>query len=114
MINASGVIPVCCGEAMSPIPANTVDASHEKHIPDVSVEKIDVGTRLSVKVGSVLHPMTDAHYIQWVFVETEKGGQRHAFKPGDAPETTFIVDKDDKPVAVYAYCNLHGLWKASL
>ena len=58
--------------------------------------------------------MSDDHYIEWIFVETEKGGQRHGFKPGDKPETVFIIDKSDKPIAVYAYCNLHGLWKTEV
>ena len=57
--------------------------------------------------------MTEEHYIQWIYLETENGGQRRAFKPGDTPEATFCTGKD-KPVAVYAYCNLHGLWKTEI
>lgn len=114
MVHSSGVTPVCCGEPMTPLEANTVEASREKHLPEVHAEEHERTVRLTVKVGSVDHPMIDAHYIEWVFVETENGGQRHAFKPGDKPETVFVVDKSDKAVAVYAYCNLHGLWKTVL
>ena len=84
---------------------NTVEASGEKHKPVVSVENGVV----TVAVGSVAHPMVEEHSIEWVYVETERGGQRKALKPGEAPEVKFLVG-DDKPVAVYAYCNLHGLW----
>ena len=114
MVHDSGVVPVCCGESMTEIVANTVEASREKHLPVVSVEEHERAVRLTVNVGSVDHPMTEAHLIEWVFVETEKGGQRHAFKAGDKPEAVFVVDKSDKAVAVYAYCNLHGLWKTVL
>ena len=109
MIHDAGVPVMCCGQKMTKLEPGTVEASHEKHIPFVTVEDGAV----HVNVGEVTHPMTDEHYIQWVYVETENGGQRRVFKPGDAPEATFCVG-DDKPVAVYAYCNLHGLWKAEL
>ena len=69
--------------------------------------------KLSVKVGSVDHPMEEKHYIEWIFVETENGGQRKVLNPGDAPKAEFSF-AGDKPVAVYAYCNLHGLWKAEI
>lgn len=111
MVYSSGVTPVCCGDPMTAIEANTVEASREKHLPVVHIEDHEHAVRMTVNVGSVDHPMIDAHYIEWVFLETENGGQRHAFKPGDKPEAVFIIDKSDKPIAVYAYCNLHGLWK---
>ena len=66
-----------------------------------------------VSVGAVEHPMTEEHLIQWVYVQTEHGGQRKALKPGDDPKVTFSLD-NDKVVAVYAYCNLHGLWMAEI
>ena len=88
---------------------NTEDAAHEKHVPAVTVE----GDLVKVKIGSAEHPMLDAHYIEWIYVQTEKGGQRKSLKPGDAPEAVFAL-ADDQAVAVYAYCNLHGLWKAEL
>ncbi len=109
MINDAGVPVVCCGEKMEALVPNTTEAAGEKHLPSVTVD----GSTVTVKVGEVTHPMTDAHYIQWVYVETENGGQRKAFKPTDAPEASFCIG-DSKPVAVYAYCNLHGLWKTEL
>lgn len=109
MINDAGVPVMCCGQKMEALVPNTVDAAGEKHLPVVTVD----GTSLHVKVGEVAHPMTDEHYIQWVYVETENGGQRRILKPGDKPEVTFCLG-EDKPLAVYAYCNLHGLWKIEI
>lgn len=109
MINNSGVPMVCCGEKMQALEANTTEAAGEKHIPAVTVD----GGNVKVTVGEVKHPMQPEHYIQWVYVQTEKGGQRKSFKPGDEPTATFSV-VDDKVVAVYAYCNLHGLWAVEL
>ena len=105
----SGIAMFCCGEEMKALVANTTDAAVEKHVP--VVEKIDTGVK--VVIGSNPHPMTEEHYIQWIYLETENGGQRRAFRPGDTPEATFCTD-EDKPVAVYAYCNLHGLWKTEI
>ena len=68
---------------------------------------------LNINIGSVNHPMADEHYIEWVYVETENGGQRKNLKPGEEPNVTFNLG-DDKAVAVYAYCNLHGLWKTEV
>lgn len=105
MVASSGVPVVCCGEDMDLLVPNTTDAAGEKHVPVVSVE----GNTVSVKIGSVEHPMADEHYIQWIFLETEKGGQRKELRPGDKPEVKFTLI-DDEPVGVYEYCNLHGLW----
>lgn len=107
MINNSGVPLICCGEPMEELKANSVDASQEKHVPVITVEG-DVAT---VRVGSQPHPMAEEHYIQWVYLQTEKGGQRKCLSPGEEPSVSFAL-KDDKPVAAYAYCNLHGLWTA--
>ena len=98
------------GTKMSPLIANTTDAAQEKHVPEITVE----GKKIFVKVGSVAHPMTEAHYIQWIYLQTKKGGQYRHLKPTDSPEATFIVAEDDEPLAVYEYCNLHGLWKATV
>ncbi len=114
MVNDSGVNPVCCGDKMVELVANTVEASVEKHLPVVTVEADERGMRLIVNVGSAEHPMVDAHYIQWIFVETSKGGHRIALKPGDKPEARFCMTDGEMPIAVYAYCNLHGLWKTAL
>ena len=109
LIINSGVPMMCCGEKMKEIVHNTVEASTEKHLPAVTVS----GDSLNVKIGSVAHPMEDGHHIAFVYVETQKGGQRKNLKIGDTPELNFSF-KDDKPVAVYAYCNLHGLWKTEV
>lgn len=109
MINDSGVPVVCCGEKMEELTVNTVDASHEKHLPVVEQD----GDVITVKVGSVEHPMVEAHSIQWIYLQTEQGGQRKNLKPGQAPEAKFTLN-GDKAVAVYAYCNLHGLWMTEI
>ena len=109
MIHSSGVPVVCCGQKMTLIEAGTVEASREKHIPVVNVE----GNTVKVSVGSVEHPMSEEHSITWIYLQTDKGGQRKCLNPGEKPEVTFAV-ADEKPVAVYAYCNLHGLWKADV
>ncbi len=98
------------GSPMVPMSANTVDAAKEKHVPAVEVE----GKKISVKVGSVAHPMTDAHLIEWIYLQTKKGGQYRHLTPADKPEATFIIADDDEPIAVYEHCNLHGLWKADI
>jgi superoxide reductase len=99
---------VCCGEAMEEIVAGTVEASKEKHIPVYTVN----GNEVTVRIGSVDHPMQDVHYIEWVVLQTKFGNQRRALNPNDAPEVKFALLPNDEVVAVYAYCNLHGLWKA--
>ena len=109
VIHPSGVQMVCCGQKMTAIEAGTVEASREKHIPLVVVE----GNTVKVTVGSVLHPMTEEHSIEWVYLETDKGVQRKALKAGDEPTVSFSLN-NEKPVAVYAYCNLHGLWKSEI
>ena len=109
MVHDAGVPMLCCGEKMAELLPNTVDAAGEKHLP-VAVLADDT---VKVSVGSVAHPMLDVHYIQWVALQTESGVQRKYLNPGDAPEVFFALN-GEKPVAVYAYCNLHGLWKTSL
>lgn len=109
MVHDSGVPVVCCGQKMTRLEPGKVEASHEKHIPVVSVENGSV----KVDIGSVPHPMIDEHFIQWVYLQTDRGGQRKCLSPGDAPKVSFAL-ADEKPVAVYAYCNLHGLWVAEL
>lgn len=109
MIHASGVPMVCCGQKMTALEPGTVEASREKHIPVVEVS----GNTVKAVVGSVLHPMSEEHNISWVYLETDKGGQRKNLSPTDSPEVVFAL-ADEKPIAVYAYCNLHGLWKAEI
>lgn len=103
-----GVPVVCCGEKMTEIVPGTVDAAVEKHIPVIKVE----GNKVTVSVGAVTHPMLDEHFIEWVALETASGNQRKPLHPGEAPVVEFMLTDNDKAVAAYAYCNLHGLWKA--
>ncbi len=108
-VHDAGVPVVCCGEKMEALVPNTVEASEEKHLPVVTVQDGEV----HVNVGSADHPMVDGHYIQWIVLETENGSQRRVLKPGDPPGVTFALGSE-KAVAVYAYCNLHGLWKTGV
>jgi len=109
MVNDMDCCPTkCCGEAMKEIQVNTEDGAHEKHLPVYKVE----GNIVSVKVGEVTHPMLEAHYIQWIALETNLGNQRKQLKPGQAPEAQFALLPGEEVVAVYEYCNLHGLYKA--
>ena len=109
MIHNSGVPMMCCGQKMTKLEAGVVEASHEKHIPVVTVE----GNTVRVNVGSVTHPMSEEHHIAWIYLQTNRGGQRKCLDVTGAPEVTFAL-ADETPVAVYAYCNLHGLWKKEL
>ena len=99
----------CGGKPMRALAANITDAAQEKHVPVVTVE----GNKVVVKVGSVAHPMLEEHYIQWIYIQTKRGGQYRYLKPGEAPEAEFLIAGNDELVAVYEYCNLHGLWKYS-
>ena len=96
---------ICCGQPMQLLTANTTDGAREKHVPVVTRE----GNTVSVNVGSVDHPMIPEHYIEWIALQTEKGFRIVYLEPGQAPKADFLADEQVK--AVYAYCNLHGLWK---
>lgn len=109
MVNDAGVPIVCCGEPMGELVANTTDAATEKHVPVVTV----AGNKVTAVVGEVAHPMVDEHFIQWIYVETENGGQRKVLKPGMEAKAEFLLE-NDKAIAVYEYCNLHGLWKKEI
>ena len=108
MVKSSSVPIMCCGEKMSEIVPGTMDASKEKHVPVYTIE----GNTVNVAVGSVLHPMQPEHYIEWVSLQTRSGNQRKQLEPNDEPKVSFAITDGDEVVAVYAYCNLHGLWKA--
>ena len=110
LLHDAGVPMMCCGEKMVELVPNTTDAAQEKHVPVATVE----GTKVVVNVGSVDHPMLDEHLIQWVYLETDKGGHRKVLNPGEKPHVVFALTEDEKPLAVYEYCNLHGLWVAKL
>ena len=106
----SGVRVQCCGEEMKPLIPNTTDAAGEKHVPVIAV---DVNT-VTVAVGAVEHPMLDAHYIEWILLETKEGRQRKTLTPGEKPVAVFSLTAGDEVIAAYEYCNLHGLWKATV
>ena len=110
LIHNGGGALVCCGQKMTKIEAGIVEASREKHVPVVSLSE----NKISVTVGSVVHPMTEEHSIQWIYVETNKGGQRKCLLPGDAPTAEFALAEGETIKAAYAWCNLHGLWKVEL
>ena len=110
LINSCNEVPSCCGEPMRELKANTTDAAQEKHVPEVSIE----GNLVKVKVGSVEHPMTEEHHIAFIYLETENGVARKDLDHTGKPEAVFALAEGEKPVAVYEYCNLHGLWKKEL
>ena len=109
VINDAGVPMMCCGQKMTQLIPGTVEASVEKHLPVVTVD----GDKVKVEIGSVAHPMAEEHSILWVYLQTNKGGQRKNLAVGEAPVAEFSL-LNEKPVAVYAYCNLHGLWKTEV
>ena len=98
---------MCCGDVMEEIIPGSMDASLEKHVPQFRVD----GDTVIVTVGSIDHPMIPEHYIEWVAIQTKDGNQRKALKPNTKPEVSFKISKGDEVLAVYAYCNLHGLWR---
>ena len=107
MVKNAGVPVMCCGQKMTELVPGTTDAAVEKHVPSYVVE----GNKVIVTVGEAEHPMAEEHYIEWVSIQTKQGNQRKALKPGEAPKICFSICEGDEVEAVYAYCNLHGLWK---
>lgn len=108
MIKNKGVPVMCCGQKMTELIPGTTDAAIEKHIPVYKVKD----NKVTVEIGSVEHPMLEEHYIEWVSIQTKFGNQRKTLNPGDKPEVCFALCDGDEVEAVYAYCNIHGLWKA--
>jgi len=101
-------VPVmCCGQKMDELIPGTTDAAVEKHVPEVKIE----GNKVIVDVGSVTHPMTEAHLIEFIAIETKEGSQIKYLTAEDAPHAEFVLSEGDEFVAAYEYCNLHGLWK---
>ncbi len=109
LIHESGAPLTCCGDLMTEVAANTTEAATEKHLPVISIK----GNTVSVAVGSVEHPMVPEHFIQWIYLETDKGFQIKYLTPEDKPKAAFILN-DEKLIAAYEYCNLHGLWKTEI
>ncbi len=102
--------PICCGQNMTLLVPNTTDGATEKHVPVVEIE----GNVLKATVGEVIHPSIEVHYIEFIALETDQGISVHYLEPGDVPQTTFTLGENEKPIAVYELCNLHGLWKKEL
>ena len=97
----------CCDKTLELLVANTIDASLEKHVPTYEIDNNEI----IVKVGEVIHPMEEAHHIEFIILETNKGHQVKYLKPGEEPKASFMLANGEEVVAVYEYCNLHGLWK---
>jgi superoxide reductase len=110
MIENGGGTLVCCGEPMTELVANTVEASAEKHLPVIAVS----GNTVTVNVGSIEHPMTEEHHINWVYLLTKCGGQRKFLPLGEKPSVVFSLTDNDEVISAFAYCNLHGLWKTEI
>ena len=108
IVKKKGCPIMCCGEPLEEIVAGTSDGAVEKHVPVYEVKD----GKVYVTVGAVEHPMSEEHYIEWIAVQTNHGNQRKALKPGDQPKAVFALLEDDEVEAVYAYCNLHSLFKA--
>ena len=108
MVKDSGVPVMCCGQKMTEIVPGTTDAAVEKHVPVWEVRD----NKVLVTVGAAEHPMLPEHYIEWIAVHTRQGNQRKTLQPGEAPRACFALCEGDEVLAVYAYCNLHSLWKA--
>lgn len=109
VVHSGGVAPDCCGYEMLELTPNSADASGEKHTPAVRFHESIV----EVNVGSINHPMEEVHWIEWVQLNTDKGSYRKRLSPGQAPNVIFQLN-NETPLVVYAYCNLHGLWKTEL
>ncbi|MCR4625378.1 MAG: desulfoferrodoxin Dfx [Lachnospiraceae bacterium] len=104
-------VPVfCCGKPMKELVPGAVDGALEKHVPAVTVD----GKVVKVQIGEVIHPMLAEHYIQFIALETKTGVQIKYLKAGDEPKAEFVLADGDEAVAVYEYCNLHGLWVKEL
>ena len=107
VIKDAKVPMMCCAQKMKELIPGTTDAAVEKHVPAFEVKD----GKVHVKVGEVAHPMVEAHFIEWVVLQTNQGIQKKDLRAGMEPEVCFAICEGEKVEAVYAYCNLHGLWK---
>ena len=110
VIQDAGKPIICCDEVMTRLRPNTSEGATEKHLPVVEIQ----GARVCAEVGDLHHPMTQEHSIKWVYLETDQGCQRKELSPDEKPMAEFELARGEKPVAVYAYCNLHGFWKTEV
>ena len=113
LINDGGGTLVCCGEEMELLINNTVDADYEKHIPAIDVKHENNRKVLEIKIGDVIHPMEENHYIDFIYIEYINGGTLIKLDITKDPILTWDIT-DENVLAVYAYCNLHGMWAKNL
>ena len=106
-VKETGVPIMCCGQPMQEIVAGTTDASVEKHVPVYNVEN----NMVNVSIGSIEHPMTNEHFIEWIYLKTNKGYQIKYLNPNEKPQASFILCNNEEVLSIYSYCNLHSLWK---
>lgn len=105
IINSSGMVPSCCGKEMERLIPNSTDGATEKHVPKISMEK----NLLTVQIGVEEHPMLSEHWIMWIYVETKNGFLLKRMNPGSSPVSKFCISGEEV-LAVYCWCNVHGLW----
>lgn len=110
LVEDKGIPINCCGGQMEEIIPGSVDAATEKHVPVVEVS----GNKVTVTTSTVVHPMQDEHYIQWIAIETQQGYQIKYLTAKDKPVSEFMLSENDKFITAYSYCNLHGLWKSEV
>lgn len=104
ILDEGSPVTICCGEEMQEVITNTTDAAKEKHVPSYEI----ASDKINVTIGKVSHPMEEKHYIEWIMVEYNNKVEKVSLKPGMEPKATFDYHKK---MTIYAYCNLHGLWK---
>lgn len=107
VVENTGTPTICCGDDMILLKPEKTDGAMEKHVPVVKIE----GNRVTVSVGSVLHPMNPEHFIKWVLLQTDMGIQKKCLQPGEAPIAIFSILPEEKILNVYEYCSVHKLWK---
>lgn len=108
MIENAGTIPHCCGQPMERLEAGKTDAVQEKHVPVITC----ADRKTVVTIGEIPHPMSELHYIEWIYLQTSRGGHMRRLYPGEPPVARFRLCDSEKPSCAFAYCNLHGLWMA--
>lgn len=114
-IEASGLVPDCCGQQMTHVIPNKSDAASKEHVPIFIRSPHDAGTvNVAIQIGNTLHPMSDWHHIKWVIIETDIGFQIKYFDALQDPIMTFCIDKSETIMRIYLYCNLHGLWERNI
>ncbi len=108
-VKYAGVPVMCCGQKMELLEPNTTDGAYEKHVPVIEQD----GTKVTVKVGSIPHPMIEEHHIEFIILETKKTQQKITLSHTGEPIAVFYIAEDDEVIAAYEYCNLHGFWKSN-